>query len=240
MFDNYINQITNKTLAESSLNQIKSNIDNIEPNAFYMAIVINTDDDMKCGRVQIRVPAIHGVKSNQKYYVVDSDLPWARPALFAGAANDTGQFIVPPMGSRVFITFEYNDLSRPIYFGGIPFVKGTTEKLINDNSNIFYGQNLSITDNDRIKDLDDNNSAQTVVFKSLKGATIIIDDKDGNESLKIIDAAGQQIIMENKSEDTLPRRGTRTNPPETASISIISNGTVNIKCKHFNLEETDK
>ena len=31
--------------------------------------------------------------------------------------NDTGQFIVPTKGSRVFVTFEYNNLNKPLYFG---------------------------------------------------------------------------------------------------------------------------
>lgn len=145
-----------------------------------------------------------------------------------------GQFIVPAKGTIVYVTFEYDDRSKPLYFGGVFTIKAVT-KTINDNSNIYYGQELEEDSNDRITDLD-KNSAQYVVFKSLKGSTIIIDDKDGHESIKIIDAAGQQIVMENNSDATLDRRGNITNPPDTASISVISNGTINLKCKNLNLD----
>ena len=73
------------------------------------------------------------------------------------------------------------------------------------------------------------------MYKSLKGSTILINDKDGEESLKIIDAAGQQIIMKNTSEEALPRRGNSVNPPETASIDIISNGNINLNGNNVNL-----
>lgn len=234
MFDINVDRINNRNLTNSVVKEVKGLVDKIEPNAFYIAIVVNTNDPYKLGRVQIRIPAIHGVNPNQTYFISDSSLPWARPAILNGAGNDMGQFIVPSKGTRVVVSFEANDLGRPLYFGGVPTLINNT-KIINDNTNIFFGQELEINTDDRITDLS-NESAQQVIYKSLKGSTIIIDDKDGHESIKIIDAAGQQIIMENDSEYTLPRRGNKTNPIDTASISIISGGTVNIKCKHFNLE----
>ena len=145
-----------------------------------------------------------------------------------------GQFLVPSKGNRVVVSFEFNSIDKPLYFGGLPTLHNKTKKY-NDNPNVYYSNNIDIETDDRIKDLEDK-SAQYVIFKSLKGSTIIVDDKDGKESIKIIDAAGQQIIMENDSTVTLNRRGNTTNPPDTASISIISNGNVNIKCKHLNIE----
>lgn len=234
MFDLLTNQIEKDKSTKSIVQEAKSLIDKIEPNAFYMAIVTNTNDSYKLGRVQIRIPAIHGAITSENSYLPNSALPWARPALFSGFAEDMGQFIIPPKGARVFVTFEYNDISKPIYFGGIPMLKGSN-KTLNDNENIFYGAEQEVSNDDRIKDLKDN-SAQYVLFKSLKGTTIIIDDTDESESIKIIDALGQKIEMKNESNLSIPRRGNRENALVEGSISIESSGTLNLKCKNLNIE----
>lgn len=237
MFDVNVNRIENGNLTKQTRENYKSNYtEEASPNAFYIGIVTNTNDVYKIGRVQVRVPALHGTNTNQNIYISDSSLPWARPAILNGAGNDMGQFIVPTKGSVVVVSFEYNDFSKPLYFGGIPTLGSTNSpKNYNDNDYIFGGNNLEITTNDRIKDLK-TNSAQQVVYKSLKGATIIIDETDGKESLKIIDASGQQIIMGNDSAEALPRRGDSTNPPETAYIKIISGGTITVDCNEFQLD----
>lgn len=237
MFDVNVNRILNTNLNKETRNTYKQDYtETASPNAFYMAIVVNTNDLYKLGRIQIRVPALHGIKTSQSIYLSDSALPWARPAILNGAGNDMGQFIIPSKGSIVLVSFEYNDFSKPLYFGGIPTLgSANSPKYYNDNDNIFSGEAIEVTDNDRIKDLD-TDSAQQVVYKSPKGATIIIDDKDGEESIKIIDAAGQQIIMGNKSDTALPRRGNETNPPDTSYINIISGGTITVDCNEFQLD----
>lgn len=234
MFDINVENIKNQDLTRNNMKDFKASVDKVNPNAFYEALVTNTNDIYKLGRVQIRIPSIHGVDSSQAYYLADSSLPWARPAILSSAANDMGQYVVPCKGARVIVSFECDDINKPIYFGGIPNLINNT-KTINDNNNIFFGQELNIDSDDRILDLDEN-SAQYVLFKSLKGSTIIFNDKDGKESIKLIDAAGQQIIMENSSEYTLPRRGNKTNPPDTASISVITNGNLNLKSNNLNIE----
>ena len=212
----------------------------VEPNAnaFYMAIVTNTNDPYKLGRVQIRIPGIHGLKANQSYYLPDDALPWARSAVMTGAGNDTGQFIVPPKGSRVFVTFEFNDFEKPLYFGGFFAKYGTQDKIYNDNPDIYSADDVIVNTDDRITDID--NEAYQVIYKSLKGSTILMNDKDGQESLKIIDAAGQQIILENNSDVPLERRGNKTNPPSTASMTLKTNGDMNLECDYLNLAANRK
>lgn len=234
MFDIYSNQINNANSMKSTVKEIKNSVEKTDTNAFYMAIVTSTADTYKLGRVQIRIPAIHGNSAREKCYLPDAALPWARPAIFAAASHDMGQFLVPPKGSRVFVTFECNDTSKPIYFGGIPTLYADNKKL-NDNSNMYYGQEIVIDSDDRIKDLEDD-SAQYVIFKSLKGATIIIDDKDNVESIKIIDALGQKIEMKNESNSVATRRGNRDTALQEGSITVESSGTINLKCKNLNIE----
>ena len=103
----------------------------------------------------------------------------------------------------------------------IDIVISSPLKRAKDTAKILVESKLPINTDDRITDID--NEAYQVLYKSLKGSTILINDEDGKESIKIIDAAGQQIIMENNDLVALSRRGKETNPPETASISIITN-----------------
>ena len=235
MFDVNVNRIENSSLLRNKdYQKLKQDLGSYEPNAFYIGIVEDTNDPYKLGRIRVRVPGIHGTNDSQLYYLQTKSLPWAKPAILNSAGNDMGQFIVPAKGTRVLVSFEYNDLSKPLYFGGIPTLINNP-KYYNDNKNINEGKTYEINTNDRITDLD-KDSSQTVIYKSLKGATIIIDDKDGQESIKIIDAAGQQIIMGNDSTEPLPRRGSSTEPPSTAYIKIISGGTVIVECDEFNLE----
>lgn len=234
MFDILSSRIESSDLMKESMNKFKSSIQTFNANAFYMAIVVDTNDSYKLGRVRIRIPAIHGVDSSQSYYTEDDSLPWARPAIWNGAGNDTGQFIVPSAGTRVFVTFEYNSDDKPIYFGGIPTLYNKVKEY-NDNPKIFTGDNIDIYTDDRITDLDEL-SAQQVVYKSIKGATILINDEDTKESIKIIDAAGQQIIMENESGNSLPRRGNNTIPTKGANIKIITAGKLNLDCDTLDLD----
>lgn len=115
---------------------------------------------------------------------------------------------------------------------GIPTKIGN-DKELNDNYGVFDGQEQIIKTDDYITDI--KNDSERVLYKSFKGATILIDDKDGKETIKIIDQAGQQIIMENNG-DSLPRRKSNTNPPASASIKIISNGNVCIDSDTFEVK----
>lgn len=234
MFDLSIDRFENGDSIKEVINSYKNNSQSFNPNAFYIALVEDTNDPYKLGRVRIRIPAIHGVDEHQSYYIPNESLPWAKPATLNSAGNDMGQFIIPTKGNRVFVTFEYNAPDKPIYFGGV-FTLHNKDKYYNDNNSVFYGDIVTITDDDRIKDLE-TNSAQTVLFKSFKGSTIIIDDSDGKESIKIIDAAGQQIIMENESDFALERRGETLEPKSTASIKIITAGQLTLQCDDLNIQ----
>ena len=226
MFDNIINRITTSSLEKDAKKEVNSLIKDVNPNAFYVGIVVDTNDFYKLGRVKVRVPCIHGGIPEQRNFLPDSALPWAKPAVMSGAGNDLGQFIVPSKGTRVIVSFEMDDLSRPLYFGGIPTLH-MQDKNYNDNPNTFGGAPVIIKDDDRIKDLKENTSQQ-VVYKSFKGATIIIDDQDGYENLKIIDQAGQVFEMGHIGT-TLERRGANIledlEEPNYENYIRVSNGT---------------
>jgi hypothetical protein len=74
----------------------------------YRGEVINNQDPQKLGRVQLRIPQIAG--DNKVEY-------WAWPS-GQPAGADFGDFMIPPKGSPVWVTFENGDPSHPCYEGG--------------------------------------------------------------------------------------------------------------------------
>lgn len=234
MFDINISRMSSSKLnSDIAKNKKKLKVD-INYNAFYLGIVEDTNDPKGLGRIKARIPAIHGSNSQQNSYLDTKFIPWATPALLNGGTNDMGQFIIPIKGSTVLMSFELDSPNDPIYFGTIPTIIGDIKKY-NDNSNVYNGDSYDIDTDDRITDLE-KDSAKQIIYKSFKGSTIMIDDKDGKESISIIDAAGQQLILENDSDEALPRRGNKTNPPKTAHIKIITAGTIDAICDEFNID----
>lgn len=251
MFDIDISRLQAVNMNRYSMEQTQDMREKVDYNAFYSAIVTGTRDPLKLGRVQIRIPALHGVNTNQAYYIPDNVLPWARPGVFNGAGNDTGQFLVPEKGTRVFVTFEYNDPNSAIYFGGIPTKIGTVgnTKEYNDNRDIYSGEEVTITSDDTIQNKRDSEAVKTV-FKSFKGATIEIDDKDGQEAIRIISADGQVIEMgvEDAEGTALERRGDKensTNPHRYIRMGNeneyikITDGEININANSVKINGID-
>ena len=72
----------------------------------YRGVVTDNQDPKSVGRLRARVPEV----------LVDVESNWAMPcAPYAG--DDAGLFLVPPVGTGVWIEFEAGDVSRPIWTG---------------------------------------------------------------------------------------------------------------------------
>src|SRR5258708_36061190 len=73
----------------------------------YRGLVIENIDPEQIGRVMVQVPDVKG------------ELPssWAMPCVPA-AGIQSGCFIVPPIGSQVWVEFEQGDPDYPIWTGG--------------------------------------------------------------------------------------------------------------------------
>ena len=216
--DNSYYDISNDLLSEGSKQLLNST--QVNWNLFYRGVVVDINDPMKLGRAKIRVPSIHGSNKQNSNYVPDMNIPWAFPAIWSSAGNDQGMFDPPTPGTRVFMTFEAGDSKYPIYFGGIPTIMGENTKYYKPQMGILMGASQPINDNDTIKDM--VTGKEKVIYKSFKGATIIIDDFDGNESIKIIDQAGQTFVMGNKG-DMLPRRGGNLGVSSESYMELTNN-----------------
>lgn len=183
MFNN-LNFTSNDSFLGSNTN-ISSVNSGFDYNSFYRAIVKSNYDPDGLGRIRICIPALHSdVTSNNQY-------PWAYPGCFVGLGNQVGQFILPPIGSIVFVTFEYSDEHRPIYFGGIPTIydEGKSQSY---GRHILKGQSKEVTTDDIPLEYD---GSQAIVYKSPTGAIIYFDDFSYCQKLVIKDSVGQTIQM---------------------------------------------
>ncbi len=73
----------------------------------YRGTVVNNEDPMRMGRLMAIVPDVVGLLPST----------WAMPCVpFAGIQS--GAFLVPPIGSGVWMEFEQGDVQHPVWTGG--------------------------------------------------------------------------------------------------------------------------
>lgn len=178
----------------------------------YRGVVEDDNDPEYVGRVRVRVPSMHGVRSSDpnKYntdFIPTWGLPWS-VVCNVGAGFDQGSYITPEVGSTVIVGFEDDNPDKPVVLGGV-FGTGSTgskdlgnlgdrlpdetyEASTYKKSDGVYPQRLGIreTPSDAFDD-----PKNKIIYKSPKGATISIIENDGIESVNIVDHAGQVIRM---------------------------------------------
>jgi hypothetical protein len=142
------------------------------PNRYYgkyRGLVIENIDPEQIGRVLVQVPDVLG----------ETPSSWAMPCVPA-AGIQAGCFIVPPIGSQVWVEFEQGDPDYPIWTGGfwglvadVP-IFATAPPAIPPGQNIVLqttGQNMIMV----------SDSAPTpvtggIVIKSVSGAMIVVNE----------------------------------------------------------------
>lgn len=88
---------------------LKTLVDHVENRYYgkYRGKITDTQDPKQLGRLKAKVPELLG----------DQEIGWALPCLPYGGTKDTGLFLVPEVGSNVWIEFESGNLSHPIWTG---------------------------------------------------------------------------------------------------------------------------
>lgn len=174
----------------------------------YRARVESRKDPLHLGRVRVRIPMLHGIPEVTESFIETEYLPWAsRSAISAG--YDMGSFIVPQVGSWVYVLWEGDDPKKLIYFGGVHGNLGSKEHTFGYMEDEFYF-NVDEVDSDLIPagqwkspageneipkdvfyDKDHDEPTRDIIYKSLKGHTVMSEEEDEKESFSIIDRAGQ-------------------------------------------------
>lgn len=212
MFNNYNYNTT------SSFIDINKEIElpKMDYNSFYRAIVESIEDPEHLGRIKIRIPSVHGT--------IDSRLlPYAYPAIFVGLGYQTGQFILPPVGSIVFVTFEYSEEHRPIYFGGVPTTYAEGKEQFYGN-HINNGQGVLVTGDDIPTEY---TGTQYIIYKSPSGSIIYIDDNDLKPKMILKDSLGQKLMfISNDISDTAANGYIKLQHDEDNYIKIADGETI--------------
>lgn len=180
-------------------------------NGLHRGRIESIDDPDRLGRVRVRVWSIH----RDKTVTPTTSLPWAEVSEPGSGGYDYGGFDPPPVGSTVWVGFEGGYVDHPVILGGW---RGIPKRDL-DNPNVMLtndGQPATEkpwlppdegleTPKDIFEDIFDGEPHPTrrVWRKSYKGHTILIEDGDDKEFLRIIDRAGQVISMECPVEQTV-------------------------------------
>jgi hypothetical protein len=97
----------------------------------YRGSVFANIDLEQIGRIQVTVPDVFGDEPSPN---------WAMPCVPAGGSQ-SGFFIVPPVGSQVWVEFEQGDPNYPIWTGGF-WGRGEVPELAFSPPAIPPGQNI--------------------------------------------------------------------------------------------------
>ena len=167
-------------------------------NFIYRGKVVSNKDPKSICRIKVRVPSVHGSSSDDG--ISDNALPYAMPCTM-WASYDAGTFLVPEVGSTVFVFFEGGESNKPIYIGSSISNEHTDALYFGDSdSNEFVNSEGTRLKKAYLKDTPSNVYRggifrKFILFKSKKGSSIEFCDEDNNEHLSIIDRLGQCLFM---------------------------------------------
>lgn len=173
----------------------------------YRGRVEYNKDPYKIGRVRVRIPTLHGVPGTANALEFN-ELPWASPCTPFACGVDYGTFVVPEVGSYVWIMFEAGDTSRPVYIGSMhatdsqhAYPMGTMDASKDPCSKRYVeskGEWVRPAGRNEVPQEaigDNEETPVSVLYKSPKGATMEIDEEDEKESMSFIDRIGQVLTF---------------------------------------------
>jgi len=166
-------------------------------------------DPRREGRCKVRIPQLH----NSEEEVPSSHLPWARPIAPMGGYHDGGSFYVPPVGATVWVMFEQGSAQYPLYIGAWWKSPDETREMLTKTdpstgktlpeapiSMGTWAQTVGPETPQEILAVP-YDPTTTLIAKSTKGHTVLLEDRDGYEVLRVIDRAGQEIRLSSPVDD---------------------------------------
>jgi uncharacterized protein involved in type VI secretion and phage assembly len=146
----------------------------------YRGTVVNNVDPLQIGRIMATVPDVGGL----------TPTTWAMPCV-PMAGKQMGAFVVPQIGSGVFVQFEAGDPDRPVWVGGwwgdVAEVPALALAGVPGNPNIVFQSTLQ----NAIVVSDLPGPTGGIMLKSTTGATIIVNDT----GIYIQNGKGASIVM---------------------------------------------
>lgn len=133
----------------------------------YRGLVINNIDPEQIGRVMVQVPDVLGMIPSS----------WAMPCVPA-AGIQAGCFVVPPIGSQVWVEFEQGNPDYPIWTGGFWGLVAQVPVLATAPPAIPPGQNIVLQTTGQntilVSDSAPSPVSGGIILKSMSGAMIVV------------------------------------------------------------------
>lgn len=143
----------------------------------YRGFVVDNADPQKRGRLRVKVPSVFGT---------DVVSGWALPCAPYGGADDQGLFFVPEVEAGVWVEFEAGDLEYPVWVGTFWSKPGGNSEAPKPNKP------------DGTKDDAAQSPPTRKIIKTVKGHTIQLEDKDGEEMLLVVEAKNNHVVRMDK------------------------------------------
>jgi len=134
----------------------------------YRGTVVQNVDPQQTGRIVAQVPDVMG----------STDSTWALPC-GQGAGSQAGCYIVPPVGSQVWIEYEQGDPDYPVWTGGFWGSAGDVPPLATTPPPMSGGQNIVLqTTGQSTVLLSDASTSPTTggVILQSGGASIVVNE----------------------------------------------------------------
>lgn len=183
----------------------------------YRGSVLENEDPDGRGRLKVQVPSLLG----------DQSTDWALPCFPFGGAEQTGTYLVPPVGALVWVEFEQGDLSYPIWTGTY-WTSGTAAPANEPAKRVVrtpFGHTLEFDDTDgaeKIRIVHGGDGNPSAVFDEKGGITVT--DKQGAQIH--FDADGNQLVIQdaNGNTVTLSQSGTSIEDSNGHSVTMDASG----------------
>jgi len=148
----------------------------------YRGLVVDNADPQKIGRLKLRVPSVLGQ---------DVVTGWALPCVPYGGADDQGILMIPDVDAGVWVEFEEGDLEFPIWVGTYWSKPSGTTEIPKPNGE----------DGTEAGEAQDPPTKK--IIKTAKGHTVQFEDKDGEESVLVVEGQKGHFVLMNKDGITV-------------------------------------
>ena len=162
----------------------------------YRGLVVDNQDPEKRARVTLQVPAIMGNEAVTH---------WAEPCLPFGGLVDQGLFLVPEVGSQVWVDFEAGDINHPIWTGT---TWQQTDDVPQEASDRSPNMRQLKTPSGQILSFDDTEGEEEIRLYHPADAELIIDPEG---VVQVTDAAGATLVM-NAADSSIEITDSNGNP----------------------------
>jgi len=191
-------------------------------NGTYRGLVMNNDDPLKQGRVQVKIyPMFDGIDTEY--------IPWSVPAmsLFDGAGDGFSCLSVPKEGSFVFTFFENGDVYQPVYFAE---AQTKTYGIPSESATNYPNRKVWKTENGIRIVIDDTEDSEFVLVEHPIGSYIKIDALGVvtvAATAGLVISAGTGAVINSVGDLAMTSLGTLT-LTSTGKATITSSGEVDI------------